>query len=41
MEILDREFPASDIPDAFVRENLQHEAYACHVRDYTSAEPSI
>ncbi|MDB2417275.1 tetratricopeptide repeat protein [Paracoccaceae bacterium] len=26
-EILDREFPASDIPDAFVRENLQHEAY--------------
>ena len=27
-EILDREFPASDIPDAFVRENLQHEAYA-------------
>ena len=27
-EILDREFPASDIPDAFVRENLQHEAYS-------------
>lgn len=27
-EILDREFPASDIPDGFVRENLQHEAYA-------------
>jgi nephrocystin-3 len=27
-EILDREFPASDIPDAFVRENLRHEAYA-------------
>ena len=27
-EILDREFPASDIPDAFVRENIQHEAYA-------------
>nr|WP_213396236.1 tetratricopeptide repeat protein [Yoonia sp.] len=27
-EILDREFPASDIPDAFVRENVQHEAYA-------------
>jgi nephrocystin-3 len=26
-EILDREFPASDTPDAFVRENLQHEAY--------------
>lgn len=27
-EILDREFPASDIPDAYVRETLQHEAYA-------------
>ena len=27
-EILNREFPASDIPDAFERENLQHEAYA-------------
>ena len=26
-EILDREFPASDIPDAFIRERLQHEAY--------------
>ena len=26
-EILDREFPASDIPDAFMRENLQHKAY--------------
>jgi len=27
-EILDREFPASDVPDTFVRENLQHEAYS-------------
>ena len=27
-EILDREFPSSDIPDSFVRENLKHEAYA-------------
>lgn len=26
-DILDREFPASDVPDAFTRENLQHEAY--------------
>ena len=27
-EILDHEFPVSDVPDEFARENLQHEAYA-------------
>jgi len=27
-EILDHEFPVSDVPDEFARGNLQHEAYA-------------
>jgi hypothetical protein len=27
-KLLDTEFPASDVPDAFLRESMQHEAYA-------------
>ena len=41
-EILDREFPASDIPDAFERENLQHEAYALpRQRLYIGGDPYL
>ena len=39
-EILDREFPASDIPDVFVRKTCSMKHMRA-IRDYTSAEPSI
>ena len=41
-EILNREFPASDIPDAFERETLQHEAYALpRQRLYIGGDPYL